>query len=390
MKKTNISVITFPLVEAGFVPLNNLINILKPISDRVNVITGLIISDDYTENKKKARNKLKEILDTNKENSNHIIEYSASNNIIFRCVKYFWTQVKITYLILKSSKVNDILFFFIGGEGLLIPMLVAKLTNRKIILLLAGFSPHVDKDENNLLKKALLFLVNKTCAVADYIFLYGFNLVYEWNLGKYEKKIKIAGEHYINTDIFKIINTYSNRKHIIGYIGRLSEEKGINNFVEAIPITMKSNNKLSYVIGGNGRLYTSIEKKIRTYNLSKRVELLGWINREEIVDYLNDFRLIVIPSYTEGLPNIMLEAMACGVPVLAAPVGVIPNVIKNGETGFILEENSAECIAESVLNISSLPDSKLERISKKARAFIEREFTFNKTVEKWGELLRNL
>jgi glycosyltransferase involved in cell wall biosynthesis len=72
-------------------------------------------------------------------------------------------------------------------------------------------------------------------------------------------------------------------------------------------------------------------------------------------------RLLVLPSYTEGLPNIMLEAMACGTPVLATPVGAIPDVIIDGKTGFIMENNSPECIAENVIRALNSPDLERDR-----------------------------
>ena len=97
---------------------------------------------------------------------------------------------------------------------------------------------------------------------------------------------------------------------------------------------------------------------------------------------------VVLPSYTEGLPNIMLEAMACGTPVLATPVGAIPNVIKDGETGFIMKDNSPECIAENVIRALNHPN--LERIAGNARALVEREFTYERAVERWREVLKTI
>jgi glycosyltransferase involved in cell wall biosynthesis len=84
----------------------------------------------------------------------------------------------------------------------------------------------------------------------------------------------------------------------------------------------------------------------------------------------------------------MLEAMACGTPVLATPVGAIPDVIKDGETGFIMGDNSIECIRENVIRVLNSPD--LERIAEKGRRFVEENYTFEKTVERWEEILKNL
>jgi glycosyltransferase involved in cell wall biosynthesis len=103
-------------------------------------------------------------------------------------------------------------------------------------------------------------------------------------------------------------------------------------------------------------------------------------------DYLN--KLFVLPSYTEGLPYTIVEAMACGTPILATPVGAIPDVIKDGETGFIMENNSPECIAENVMRVLEHPD--LEQIVENARALVEREFTYEAAVERYRKILKEL
>ena len=84
----------------------------------------------------------------------------------------------------------------------------------------------------------------------------------------------------------------------------------------------------------------------------------------------------------------MLEAMACGTPVLATPVGAIPDVIIDGKTGFIMENNSPECIAENV--IRALASQDLERIAENGRRFVEENFTFEKTVENWRRILQEI
>ncbi len=131
-----------------------------------------------------------------------------------------------------------------------------------------------------------------------------------------------------------------------------------------------------------------IEASLQKGGVTARVDLPGWISHDDLPAYLNHLRLLVLPSYTEGLPNIMLEAMACGTPVLATPVGAIPDVIIDGKTGFIMENNSPECIAENVARALASPD--LEEIAEAGRRFVEENFTFERVVERWKEVLKEV
>ncbi|MDR9817357.1 MAG: glycosyltransferase family 4 protein [Candidatus Methanoculleus thermohydrogenotrophicum] len=172
---------------------------------------------------------------------------------------------------------------------------------------------------------------------------------------------------------------------LIGYIGRLSGEKGVQHFAQALPAILSDQQALRVLIGGDGQLKETIEASLQEQGVTARVDLPGWISHDDLPRYLNQLRLLVLPSYTEGLPNIMLEAMACGTPVLATPVGAIPDVIIDGKTGFIMENNSPECIAENVIRALSSPD--LEQIAEDGRRFVEENFTFERVVERWKEVL---
>ena len=80
--------------------------------------------------------------------------------------------------------------------------------------------------------------------------------------------------------------------------------------------------------------------------------------------------------------------MGCGTPVLATPVGSIPDVIKDDETGFIMKDNSPECIARNVIRALEHPN--LDEIVKNARALVEREFTYEAAVERYRKILENI
>jgi glycosyltransferase involved in cell wall biosynthesis len=161
------------------------------------------------------------------------------------------------------------------------------------------------------------------------------------------------------------------------------------NFVQAVPEALKKQYNLEFLIGGDGLLRPEIAKYLDAHNLHNKVKMTaGWLDHDtELPGYLNKLKLLVLPSYTEGLPNITLEGMACGTPVLATPVGAIPDIIKDGETGFIMENNSPECIAENIIRALNHPN--LEQIARNARALVEREFTFEKAVERYRDILEN-
>ncbi|WP_261597899.1 glycosyltransferase family 4 protein [Methanoculleus formosensis] len=218
--------------------------------------------------------------------------------------------------------------------------------------------------------------------------LYSHSLISEWNFEKYRHKILIAHEHFLDFSTFSVTTPLPGRPPLIGYIGRLSGEKGVQHFAQALPAILADRQDLRVLIGGDGQLKESIEASLQERGVTAHVDLPGWISHDDLPNYLNQLQLLILPSYTEGLPNIMLEAMACGTPVLATPVGAIPDVIIDGKTGFIMENNSPECIAENVKRALDSPD--LEQIAKDGRRFVEENFSFERTVENWKEILQSV
>jgi glycosyltransferase involved in cell wall biosynthesis len=220
--------------------------------------------------------------------------------------------------------------------------------------------------------------------LSDIIVVYSANMIKEWDLVKWRKKIVIAPNHFINFNQFKITKVYNDRENLVGYIGRFSEEKGIGNFLKAAKIILKTHPEIKIFLGGSGNL-EKLEVDLDIFKEQDQLRRNGWIPHDKLPQYLNNIRLLIIPSYTEGLPNMMLEAMACGTPVLATPVGAIPDVIRDGETGFIMEDNSPKCIAENVLR--ALRSTELERIAENGRHFVEENFAFEKTVKQLRKIL---
>ena len=372
MKNINVGVITLPIGKAGNVPLSNLIDILKPLSKDIHLITG-DAGYDYFKRKKIYV---------------YEIQHRRGENSFTRIIKYAAMQLRLSYMVAKITRKGaiDTWILFIGGRCLLLPTLTAKLLRKKVVLAFAG---DIDVSGSTcIVIHAVKILSNTNCTLANHIILYSPSLIKEWNLEKYKDKISIAHKHFLDFDKFKVKKKFDERDNLVGYIGRLSEEKGILNFVKAIPEVIKESDDIKFLIGGDGELQGEIEKYLDGESLNDRVKLAGWITHKKLPDYLNELKLVVLPSYTEGLPNLMLEAMACGTPVLATPVGGIPDVITDGETGFIMENNSPVCIAENVMRALEPPD--LEGIVENARALVERGFTYEAAVERYRTILEEL
>lgn len=373
MKKPNIGILTFPISEAGNVPLSNLVDILEPLSNDLYLITG---NDGYTFFKNYRR------IHT------YGIRHGWGKNTFTRILRYVYTQLKILYKLARISRSINLWIFFIGGDTLLLPVLTAKLLRKKVILASAGSSLQCSKFKDTNLSKPIEILERVNRSLSNRIIIYSPNLVKEWNLEKYKHKISIAHKHFLDFDKFKIKNKFDEKNNLVGYVGALSKEKGILNFVKAIPKILKERHDLEFLIGGNGPLFDEIKNELKNNGSYDKIKLIGWIPHDELPDYLNELKLVILPSYTEGLPNIMLEAMACGTPVLATPAGAISDIIKDGETGFIMENNSPACIAKNVLRVLKYPN--IDEIVKNARELVEKEFTYEAAVERYRKILKNV
>lgn len=313
-----------------------------------------------------------------------VIIYKNQTNPFYRIGNFIVLNLKISWSILLKSKDADTFLFFME-MGLPLPMTVAKLCNRQIIWLLPSSMRTMAEHNYDFLDRILIPLHSLSYYLTDKIVVYSPNLIQEWKLTTYSDKIMIAHEHCINTNTFTATTPLGDRPLMIGYIGRLSEEKGVLSFVQALPHILNGRKDLCVLIGGNGPLEETIASFIKAEKLTSRVQMVGWISHKDLPEYLNMLRLIVLPSYSEGLPNIILEAMICGTSVLATKVGAIPDIIKDRETGFILENNSPLCVAESILK--ALEDPDLENIAVHAKKMVEKDFTFDSTVNQWKRIL---
>jgi len=367
--KLNFGLFTFPLVESNVTPTSHMVDIVDSLSNYTCAIMGNGGSD-LTKGFKRIRT--------------YEVPFVLEKAPLRKIAGFIRREVQFALLTAKLNQSVDCWIFFFGGDEYILPMVTAKLHGKRVVLVKPGSSIRNARYSNDILSLVLAISSRINCYLSNSIILYSAALIPEWSLEKYRHKILITHRHFLDFHAFNVTAPFSNRPPLIGYIGRLSGEKGVLNFIQALPPIIGDREDLYILVGGDGQLRETIEDSLQEEGLTTRVRLPGWISHDDLPRYLNQLRLLVLPSYTEGLPNIMLEAMACGTPVLATPIGAIPDVIVDGKTGFIMESNSPECIAENVIRVLNSPE--LEQIADNGRRFVEENFTFERVVARWKDL----
>jgi len=368
--KYHTCIVTFPISRAFRMPLLNLVDVVSHISKKTSVIIGSY--DDM---------ELDYPYDSNV--SVKQFDIGKSSDLLRRIVRFVKFQIWALISFLRIINETDVIIFFMEWDPLLF-IIISKFFGKKTIWMLPSSAPLMRKYNADPLLAFSKYTEWLSYRLSKVIILLSENLIKDWDLVEWEKKIVIAHNHFIDFHQFKITKSYCDREQMVGYIGRFSKEKGTGNFLKAAELILKDYPEVLIPLGGSGDL-KKCKFDLNIFQEQDQIRIRGWIPHDNLSNALNDLKLLVIPSNTEGLPNMMLEALACGTPVLATPVGGIPDVIRDNETGFIMESNTPECIVDNVFR--ALRSPYLERVSENGKYFVEEKFTFEKTVEKWRKIL---
>ncbi|MCC5869644.1 MAG: glycosyltransferase [Gammaproteobacteria bacterium] len=131
-------------------------------------------------------------------------------------------------------------------------------------------------------------------------------------------------------------------------VGRLCEQKGQFLLIEAVRMLADRDVSCEIVLAGDGELRTQIEQRIRELGVQDRFRITGWISSDQVKDEIMQARALVLPSFAEGLPVVIMEAFALGRPVISTYIGGIPELVENGRSGWLVPAGSAEALAAAL------------------------------------------
>jgi colanic acid/amylovoran biosynthesis glycosyltransferase len=178
-------------------------------------------------------------------------------------------------------------------------------------------------------------------------------------------------------------------------VGRLVEKKGFEYAIMAAARVIQQFPHIQYEIAGDGPLKSSLKRIIAELGIAKNVRLVGWRDREEILHLLRTAHIFIAPSVTtedgdqEGIPMVLHEAMASRLPVVSTRHTGIPELVYDGETGFLVPERDPEAIADKVSYLLKNPDRR-HKMGERGRAQIEQYHDFDRQTDRLIEIYRSL
>ncbi|MER2507286.1 MAG: glycosyltransferase [Amaricoccus sp.] len=151
-------------------------------------------------------------------------------------------------------------------------------------------------------------------------------------------------------------------------IGRLVEQKGQLLLVEAMAHALREHPALRLTLVGDGELRGPIEAAITARGLTGRVTITGWVDEARVRDELAAAHALVMPSFAEGLPMVVMEAMAAGRPVIATAIAGVPELVVPGETGWLVPAGDPEALARAMVALAGTPRDRLAAMGAAGRA----------------------
>lgn len=206
-----------------------------------------------------------------------------------------------------------------------------------------------------------------------------------------EEKIKVIPSGY-NNRIFNFKLTDFNKRKInnrfiILFVGHIIRAKGIFDLLNAIEIIRKLDQniykRISWVIVGQGTDMMEFKKRLTAFNINNDVKVVGEVPHEKISKYMENADFIILPSWSEGLPATLVEAMGCGLPIIATEVGGIPELI-NKDIGILVEPKNPEELAKGIIKAIS-KDWNRKFISEYAK-----RYTWKKNAEKMIKIYKEV
>jgi len=169
------------------------------------------------------------------------------------------------------------------------------------------------------------------------------------------------------------------------YTGRLETRKGLVDLIKAAKYVCHKYPDIKFVLTGKGTAEGHLRRLVRKLGVKRSFYFAGYVDRDALLEYYQNAAIYVLPSYYEGLPATLLEAMSCGIPSVATNVEGISEVITDGETGLLVPPRNPERLAEAMLELLGCEKLR-KKVGFRARKYIEDNYDWEIITDKIEEI----
>ncbi|TKX63179.1 glycosyltransferase family 4 protein [Halorubrum sp. GN12_10-3_MGM] len=369
----DVCVVTHPLAAAGENATRSLLDILAAITS-VALVTADLPADSEIRDRR-------EVVELTRKGTGASVSVAAA--------RFALNQLRMCRVL--ADRDESVVLFY-GATSYLLPIVAARLLGKTVLVeprgdvpltLRLNWEPRMPGALARLLSDLVRALERAGFAVADGVVTYTPEMARQLSLHPEAPNVYPSGARYVRTEEFSVTRPYEERDRVVGFLGRLDEEKGIR---ELAAVARELPDDVMFRFIGDGDLREWLETELEAERAEGTVELTGWVDHNAVPAQLNDLALLVMPSQpTEGLPTTILEALACGTPVLASPVSGVPDVVRDGETGYHIDSREPAQLQAQITWI--LNEEPLADISASGRSLIDSEYSFEAATERYLAIL---
>jgi colanic acid/amylovoran biosynthesis glycosyltransferase len=178
-------------------------------------------------------------------------------------------------------------------------------------------------------------------------------------------------------------------------VARFTEKKGVEYGIRAVAKLLHKYQRLEYKIAGDGPLRDGLQSLIAELKVGDRIRLLGWKSLDEIAELLQRSDILLAPSVTaekgdqEGIPGVIMEAFAQGLPVVSTRHAGIPEVVHDGESGFLVPERDVDALAKRIEDLIERPELRFS-LGRNGRNFVEEHYDIEKLNDRLVEIYQDI
>ncbi len=213
-------------------------------------------------------------------------------------------------------------------------------------------------------------------------------------VGKIHTPIQVI-YHGLELEQFQRQQEIKNPVFTILAVGRLVPQKGFDVLLAACQLLRADNLEFRCVIIGTGPLLPQLQNQIDRLKLRDQIEMLGALPHEQVLSWMNRTQVMAVPSVIaanqdrDGIPNVLIEAMALHLPVIATKVSGIPEVVHDLVTGILIEPNQPRALAAAITHLYHHPELR-EALAQQGRLLVEEQFDIHKNIERVAQIYHEI